>query len=57
MRKLTMVNSVEWTNEKFPVHVPLSCAVCGESVRRVTHGRNCHQRWPEFRVNDSEANN
>jgi len=21
------------------------------------HGRNCHQRWPEFRVNDSEANN
>jgi len=33
------------------------CAGCGESVRRVTHGRNCHQRWPEFRVNDSEANN
>ena len=32
-------------------------AVCDESVRRVTHGRNCHQRWPEFRANDSEANN
>src|SRR5262249_42847630 len=32
-------------------------AECGESVRRVTHRRNCHQRWPEFRVHDSEANN
>jgi len=28
-----------------------------ESVRRVTHGVNCHHRWPEFRVRDSEANN
>jgi hypothetical protein len=32
-------------------------AVCHASVRRVTHRRNCNQRWPEFRVNDSEANN
>ena len=32
-------------------------AGCGESVRRVTHRRNCHQRWPEFRANDSEVNN
>ena len=24
-------------------------------MRRVTHGVNCHQRWPEFRVDDSEA--
>jgi hypothetical protein len=30
-------------------------AGCAERVRRVTHGRNCHQRWPEFRVHDSEA--
>ncbi len=37
MRKLTMVNSVELTNEKLPVHVPLSCAVCGESRM---HGSN-----------------
>jgi len=26
-------------------------------VRRVTHRMNCHLRWPEFRVKDSEANN
>jgi hypothetical protein len=32
------------------------CAGCGESVRRVTHGVNCHRRWPEFRADDSEAN-
>src|SRR5712691_12715628 len=38
MRKLTMVNSVEWTNEKFPVHVPLSCAVGGESRMHGAHG-------------------
>src|SRR5215510_4411463 len=32
------------------------CAGCGESVRRVTHGRNCHQRWPKFRADDFEVN-
>ena len=31
-------------------------AGCGESVRRVTHGRNCHQRWPKFRADDFEVN-
>jgi hypothetical protein len=31
-------------------------AGCGESVRRVTHGRNCHQRWPKFRADDVEVN-
>src|SRR5262249_25309917 len=32
-------------------------AGCAERVRRVTHRWNCHQRWPEFRAHDSEANN
>src|ERR1051326_9157768 len=31
------------------------CAVCGESVRRVTHGANCLLRRPEFKADDSEA--
>ena len=31
-------------------------AGCGESVRRGTHGVNCHQRWPKFRGNDFEVN-
>jgi hypothetical protein len=26
-------------------------------VRHVTHCRNCHHRWPEFKATDSEANN
>ena len=25
-------------------------AVCGESVRHVTHRVNCHLRWPEFKA-------
>jgi hypothetical protein len=25
-------------------------------VRRITHRKNCHPRWPEFRAYDSEAN-
>src|SRR2546426_1121316 len=34
-------------------------AFCFEScaVNTGEPGRDCHQRWPEFRVNDSEANN
>ena len=43
MRKLTMVNSVEWTHEKFPVHVPLSCAVGGESRMHGAHGGLRHE--------------
>jgi hypothetical protein len=31
------------------------CAGCGESVRHVTHGRNCLLRRPEFKADDSEA--
>jgi hypothetical protein len=29
---------------------------CGKTVRRVTHGRNSHQRWPKFRADDFEVN-
>lgn len=31
-------------------------AGCGDSVRRVTHGRHSHQRWPKFRADDFEVN-
>jgi hypothetical protein len=27
-----------------------------ETVRRVVHRVNCHQRWPKFRADDFEAN-
>jgi hypothetical protein len=32
------------------------CAVCGESVRRVTHGVNRPRRGPKFKADNFEVN-